>query len=128
MVSLQTSVLPGVQDIQPWKFDNHTHMQLDQSIRAKAWASIVAHWKARTYGRVGMNEGSVPRDGLCSMYEFGVFTGGGMRFWQRRAAESGSSMARLPSCLTNASLFGFDSFEGQPVHDDSHVAARLLPR
>jgi hypothetical protein len=41
----------------------------------------------------------------CSLMEFGVYTGGGLREWLRMANSSG---------INGCTLYGFDSFEGLP--------------
>jgi hypothetical protein len=84
-------------------YEKDTQMLTIQTTRELALRAIVRHMRARV-------PGAEPRTDGTDMYEFGVYTGGGLRMWLRMMHSEGLSFS--------GSIWGFDSFEGMPSEDN----------
>ena len=82
-------------------YENRTQMLTIQNHRELALRGIARHMRARA-GQSPATEGT-------ELYEFGVYTGGGLRTWLR--------MMRREGIRFEGRVWGFDSFEGMPTED-----------
>ena len=78
-------------------YENSTQMLTTQMTRDLALRAIVRHMRSRPAGALPATDGT-------DLYEFGVYTGGGLRMWLR--------MMRREGLDFNGNVWGFDSFEG----------------
>ena len=81
------------------------HMLKGDATRILAWKRIHAHM-------VAANRTGVLIDHEHDIYQFGVYTGGGLRYWLESINASGASRF-------SGSIWGFDSFEGMPAESSS---------
>lgn len=82
-------------------YDRATQMLTPQQNRELAMRAIARHMRARA-GQLPANDGT-------ELYEFGVYTGGGLRKWLQNMRREGIAFA--------GHVWGFDSFEGMPSED-----------
>ena len=83
-------------------YEKDTQMLTVQTTRELALRAIARHIRSRTPGALPVTDGT-------DLYEFGVYTGGGLRMWLRMMRSEGLPFA--------GSIWGFDSFEGMPSED-----------
>ena len=88
-------------DRKKFLYEKDTQMLTVQTTRELAMRAIVRHMRGRS--------GAEPRTRGTDLYEFGVYTGGGLRMWLRMMQNEGLEFA--------GSIWGFDSFEGMPSED-----------
>ena len=84
-------------------YEDDTQMLMVQATREIATRAIARHLKAR------QQQGLLPVTEGTDLYEFGVYTGGGLRMWLR--------MMRREGITFEGHVWGFDSFEGMPSED-----------
>ena len=93
-------------------YEGSTQMITLQQSREIALSAIARHMRARVAGAVPATTGT-------EIYEFGVYTGGGLRSWLR--------MMRREGLRFDGRVWGFDSFEGMPS-EDARFKTRLRQR
>lgn len=84
-------------------YENSTQMLTGQTTRSLSMTAILKHHRAR------VASGATPVTSGTDLYEFGVYTGGGLRMWLRKMAQAGHTFS--------GKVWGFDSFEGMPSED-----------
>lgn len=92
-------------------YEDKTQMLTTQTTRMLAMRGIARHMRSR--------RGQSPATEGTSLYEFGVYTGGGLRSWLRFMHKEGVQFS--------GPVWGFDSFEGMP-HEDGRFKTAIRRR
>ena len=93
---------------QPLKLTADTKFTLNHQLRIIACARIARHMK--------LEKKFTTKWSLTDIYQFGVFTGGGLKAWLQ-------SMPKY-NLTFRGDIWGFDSFEGMPHEDPTKMTVK----